>query len=96
MKKEWCEIPFYSLFFWFGLVFQGSISLCSLSCSGIPLCRPDQAGLKLTDLPATPSDVLALKVCATTTQTLYYSLETTFFPLQATCYLISFSYLFQN
>ena len=40
------------------------VSLCSPSCPGTH--SVDQAGLKLRNLPASASQVLGLKVCATT------------------------------
>jgi hypothetical protein len=55
-------------FFWFGLVwfgfFQDRVSLCSLGCPGTH--SVDQAGLELRNPPASASDVLGLKACATT------------------------------
>ena len=39
--------------------------VCSLGCPGT--YSVDQAGLKLRDLPASGSEVLALKVCTTMT-----------------------------
>jgi hypothetical protein len=48
-------------------------------CVALALCSPgthsvDQAGLKLRNLPATISQVLALKVCITTAQPTQYFL----------------------
>jgi hypothetical protein len=40
------------------------VSLCSLGCPGTH--SVDQAGLELRNLPASASQVLALKTCATT------------------------------
>jgi hypothetical protein len=40
------------------------VSLCSHGCPGIHFV--DQAGLKLRNPPASASQVLGLKVCATT------------------------------
>jgi hypothetical protein len=51
--------PFF-LFF----VFQDRISLYSSGCPGTH--SVDQAGLKLRDPPASASQVLGLKACATT------------------------------
>jgi hypothetical protein len=48
----------------FFLVFRDMLSLCSPGCPGTH--SVDQAGLKLRDLPASASQVLGLKVCATT------------------------------
>jgi hypothetical protein len=50
-------------FFWF-LVFQDRVSLCSLGCPGTH--SVDQAGLQLRNPPASASQVLGLKSCATT------------------------------
>jgi hypothetical protein len=47
-----------------GLVFPDRVSLCSPDCPGTH--SVDQAGLKLRNLPASASQVLGLKVCATT------------------------------
>jgi hypothetical protein len=52
-----------SLFF---LVFQNRVSLYSPGCPGTHFV--DQAGLKLKNPPASASQVLRLKVCATTAQ----------------------------
>jgi hypothetical protein len=43
---------------------QDRVSLCSLGCSGTH--SVDQAGLELRNLPASASQVLGLKACATT------------------------------
>ena len=45
-------------------VFRDKVSLCSPGCSGTHFV--DQAGLKLRNLPASASQVLGLKACATT------------------------------
>jgi hypothetical protein len=59
------EKKFFFFLFLF-LVFQDRVSLCS---SGCPQTHSvDQAGLELKDLPASASQVLGLKVCATTAQ----------------------------
>jgi hypothetical protein len=50
----------------FFLVFRDRVSLCRPGCPGIH--SVDQAGLKLRDPPASASQVLGLKVCATTAQ----------------------------
>jgi hypothetical protein len=47
--------------FWF---FQDRVSLCSPGCPGTQ--SVDQAGLELRNLPASASQVLGLKACATT------------------------------
>jgi hypothetical protein len=49
--------------FWF-LVFRDRIPLYSPGCPGTHFV--DQAGLKLRNLPASASQVLGLKACATT------------------------------
>jgi hypothetical protein len=58
------------LVFWLScfvfLFFQDRVSLCSLGCPGT--YSVDQAGLKLRNPPASDSQVLGLKACATTTQ----------------------------
>jgi hypothetical protein len=51
------------LFFCF-LVFRDRVSLCSPGCPGTHFV--DQAGLKLRNPPASASQVLGLKACATT------------------------------
>jgi hypothetical protein len=50
--------------FYFILVFQDRVSLCSPGCPGIH--SVDQTGLKQRNLPASASQVQGLKVCATT------------------------------
>jgi hypothetical protein len=45
------------------LVFRDRVSLCSPGCPGTH--SVDQAGLELRNLPASASQVLGLKVCAT-------------------------------
>jgi hypothetical protein len=47
-------------------VFQDRVSLCSPSCPGTH--SVDQAGLELRNPPASASQVLGLKACATTAQ----------------------------
>jgi hypothetical protein len=57
----------YSIFctnFFMGGGVQDRVSLCSPGCPGTHIV--DQAGLKLRNLPASVSQVLGLKVCATT------------------------------
>jgi hypothetical protein len=58
----------FCLFVWFGLVFRDRVSLCSPDCPGTH--SVDQAGLELRNPPASASQVLRLKVCATTVQQL--------------------------
>jgi hypothetical protein len=47
----------------FCFVFRDRVSLCSPGCPGT--YSVDQAGLKLRNSPASPSQVLGLKVCTT-------------------------------
>jgi hypothetical protein len=57
------------------LVFPDRVSLCSPGCPGTHFV--DQAGLKLRNPPASASQVLGLKACATTPgvhKHFYYSL----------------------
>jgi hypothetical protein len=51
-------------FFVFVLSFRDKVSLCSPGCPGTH--SVDQAGLELRNPPASASQVLGLKVCATT------------------------------
>jgi hypothetical protein len=55
-------MPFF--LFCFVFVFQDRVSLCSSGCPGTHFV--DQAGLELRNPPASASQVLGLKVCATT------------------------------
>jgi hypothetical protein len=48
------------------LFFRDRVSLCISGCPGPHFA--DEAGLKLRNLPASASQVLGLKTCATTTQ----------------------------
>jgi hypothetical protein len=64
----WFGLVWFGLV-WFGLVcsflvFRDRVSLCSPGCPGTHFV--DQAGLELRNLPASASQVLGLKVCATT------------------------------
>jgi hypothetical protein len=61
----------FSFLFWGGVVvvvvvvvFQDRVSLCSPGCPGTH--SVDQAGLDLRNPPASASQVLGLKACATT------------------------------
>jgi hypothetical protein len=63
-----CFVTFFCLFV---LFFQYRVSLYSPDCPGTHL---DQAGLKLRNLPASASQVLGSKVCATTAQLVNFSL----------------------
>jgi hypothetical protein len=70
-------------FVWFGLVWSGCylfvclfvcfdrVFMGSLGCSGTH--SVDQAGLELRNLPASASQVLGLKACATTAQIFCWS-----------------------
>jgi hypothetical protein len=60
-SKDWYKEDF---FFFFFLVFQDRVSLCSPGCPGTH--SVDQAGLELRNPPASASQVLELKACATT------------------------------
>jgi hypothetical protein len=51
-------------FFFFFLVFRDRVALCSPGCPGTH--SVDQAGLELRNSPASASQVLGLKACATT------------------------------
>jgi hypothetical protein len=67
---------FLSFFFFFGFCFfPDRVSLCSPGCSGTHSI--DQAGLKLKNLPAFASQVLELKVCATTAWLIFLKNKTT-------------------
>jgi hypothetical protein len=59
-------LSFSLSFFWGGggLVFQDRVSLYSPGCPGTH--SVDQADLELRNLPASASQVLGLKACATT------------------------------
>jgi hypothetical protein len=52
------------IYFVFVFFFRDSVSLCSSDCPGTHYV--DQAGLELRSLPASASQVLGLKACATT------------------------------
>jgi hypothetical protein len=56
--------------FFFFLVFQDRVSLCIPGCPGTP--SVDQAGLELRNPPASASQVLGLKACATTPNSKIY------------------------
>lgn len=59
--KTKTELEHCTIFF-----FRDRVSLCSSGCPGTHFV--DQTGLKLRNLPASASQVLGLKVCATTTR----------------------------
>jgi hypothetical protein len=54
----------YTFTFFVLFCFGGRVSLCSPGCPGTH--SVDQAGLKLRNPPASASQVLGLKACATT------------------------------
>jgi hypothetical protein len=58
-----CDFLFVCLVGWLVLVFRDRVSLCSPGCPGTHFV--DQAGLELRNLPASASQVLGLKACAT-------------------------------
>jgi hypothetical protein len=58
------DVFFFFLFFSVFRVFGDRVSLCSPGCPGTH--SVDQAGLELRNLPASASQVLGLKECATT------------------------------
>jgi hypothetical protein len=66
LKLYFVKGPFFFFFFSFFLVFRDRVSLCSPGCPGSH--SVDQAGLELRNLPASASQVLGLKACATTAQ----------------------------
>jgi hypothetical protein len=58
------ELPCIILFIYLFLVFRDKVSLHSSGCPGTH--SVDQAGLELRNPPASASQVLGLKACATT------------------------------
>jgi hypothetical protein len=54
----------WALFIYLFLVFRDRVSLCIPGCPGTH--SVDQAGLELRNQPASASQVLGLKACATT------------------------------
>ena len=64
MYMSVCLNVLFLFLVWFGLVFRDRVSLCSPGCPGAH--SVDQAGLELRNLPASASQVLGLKECATT------------------------------
>jgi len=66
-RKKITTVSFFSfffLFFFLFFVFRDRVSLYSPGCPGTHFV--DQAGLKLRNPPASASQVLGLKACATT------------------------------
>jgi hypothetical protein len=59
----WFVLVWFGLV-WFGLVFRDRVSLYSPGCPGT--YSVDQAGIEFRNPPASASQVLGLKVCATT------------------------------
>jgi hypothetical protein len=64
-------IQFCLLLFFFFNFFRDRVSLCSPGCPGT--YSVDQAGLELRNSPASASQVLGLKACATTPGFLFTS-----------------------
>jgi hypothetical protein len=60
---QWSSQNVQFFFFFFLLVFWDRVSLCSPGCPGTH--SVDQAGFKLRNLPASASQVLGSKACAT-------------------------------
>jgi hypothetical protein len=76
---------FFSFFFFLFvcLFFRDRVSLYSSGCPGTHFV--DQAGLELRNLPASASQVLGLKACATTPGLLFFFLFSTFKKLFIFC-----------
>jgi hypothetical protein len=74
------ETYFVCLFVCF-CFFQDRVSLCSLGCPGTHFV--DQAGLKLRNPPASASQMLGLKACATTAR-----LSLTFYVILSPAYFV--------
>jgi hypothetical protein len=73
-RSEWVWKDILILLFVYLLVcFPDRVSLCSHSCPGTH--SVDQAALELRNLPASASEALGLKVCATTAQQYSYTLK---------------------
>jgi hypothetical protein len=68
---------FFFFFSFLFLVFRDRVFLYRLGCPGIHFV--DQAGLELRNPPASASQVLGLKVCATTPGSLFNSKFITLF-----------------
>jgi hypothetical protein len=69
---HFCFIFLFCFFFFF----RDRVSLYSPGCPGSH--SVDQAGLELKNLPASASQVLGLKACATNARALYFIFETGF------------------
>jgi hypothetical protein len=63
-SRGWHLMKAFFFFFFFFLVFRDRVSLYSPGCPGTHFV--DQAGLELRNPPASASQVLGLKACATT------------------------------
>jgi hypothetical protein len=72
---------FFIFYLFILFIFQDRVSLCSLACPGTH--SVDQAGLELRNPPASASQVLGLKACATTAQPIFYFLF--FYDLNVKC-----------
>jgi hypothetical protein len=80
--------PYSTFIFWgVGVGVRDTVSPCSPGCPGTHFV--DQAGLELRNLPASASQVLGLKACATTAHYIFLyaifflsSLSFSFFPRQ--------------
>jgi hypothetical protein len=62
--QQMCSVTFFFLFHVLVLFFRDRVFLRSLGCPGTH--SVDQAGLELRNPPASASQVLGLKACATT------------------------------
>jgi hypothetical protein len=71
LRLGWGCLSYFSYFVLF-LVFQDRVSLCSPGCPGTHFV--DQAGLKLRNPPASASQMLGLKACATMPGLNYFSI----------------------
>ena len=63
----------FLLFLLLLLLFWGRVSLCSPGCPGTHFV--DQSGLELRNLPASASQVLGLKACATTPGSFFFPIH---------------------
>jgi hypothetical protein len=76
----------------FCFVFRDRVSLCSPGCTGTH--SVDQAGLELRNLPASASQVLGLKECATTARLILFLKIYYFIYYIIYYYIIHLLYLF--
>jgi hypothetical protein len=72
------------------LVFRDRVSLCSPGCPGTHFV--DQAGLELRNLPASASQVLGLKACATTARPVASSYGG-IFPIEISIFQMTIAYV---